>query len=53
MKAFFKSFASAGLAVLFGVGTLGGTAALAEMSEHRGKTFLRKSRRKMSLSEKK
>ena len=36
MKAFFKSFASAGLAVLFGVGTLGGTAALAEMSEHRG-----------------
>ena len=36
MKNFFKSLASAGLAVLFGVGAMGSTAALAEMSEHRG-----------------
>lgn len=46
MKAFFKSFASAGLAVLFGVGTLGGTAALAEMSEHRGENVPEETRRK-------
>lgn len=36
MKALFKSLASAGLAALFGVGAMGGTAALAEMIEHRG-----------------